>query len=286
MMNMMRTVGAVLSYGAWSGAALAQGTAETDRSIVASLDGRWAGVLEYRDYQSDGRVQIPAVYVVEASVLTASFTSRVEFTDPGRVIVSEGAVSIVGDRHLDLGLGEEGGLEVMTVDERRFTDAGDWTLVLIGEGFDNGEPVDERVTRVMDGDTFRSTKDVRPRGDADALWAFRNEIRLEREDPDAAALVGSWTIDLRPSAGADPYLVKMKIRSIEGGAIEGTFYDGSPIRDGRVTTAFGVVRFAFTTGDGSGAYHTSGEIRGGRVSGLTHSVGRGFLMPWRGERGE
>ncbi len=103
-------------------------------------------------------------------------------------------------------------------------------------------------------------------------------------DPETTSLLGTWRVDLRPTPDADPYLIDLVIASVDNGSIVGTFYNGSPITNARVTNAFGVIRFAFVTEDGSGPYHTSGEIVGDTITGLTHAIGRDFVMPWRGER--
>ena len=101
---------------------------------------------------------------------------------------------------------------------------------------------------------------------------------------DPAELVGTWMIDLRPTREADPYLVELVIEAVDGTGFSGTYYNGSPISDAKFSTSFGVLRFAFITNDGSGPYHTTGQLRNDQLTGTTHSLGRGFLMPWRGER--
>ena len=100
-------------------------------------------------------------------------------------------------------------------------------------------------------------------------------------DPDA--LIGSWEVDLRPSPDAAPYYQILKITAVDGNQIKGTFYD-SPIKFGRINTAFGKVVFAFVTEDGSGVYNTSAVLVGDHLEGTTHAVGRGFISPWKAER--
>ncbi len=102
-------------------------------------------------------------------------------------------------------------------------------------------------------------------------------------DADAGALVGRWVVDLRPTPDADPYFQELVVESVEGGTITGRFY-GSPLIDGRVNEDWGTVRWAFATEDGSGRYHTAGELRDGRMVGTTHAIGRGFLSVWTAER--
>ncbi len=100
--------------------------------------------------------------------------------------------------------------------------------------------------------------------------------------PDPEALVGTWVVDLRPTPDAAPYLQEFVVTSVANGQLEGTFY-GSSIEEGRINTDWGLVRFAFVTTDGAGVYHTSGRLDGGRLEGLTHSLGRDFLSYWTAE---
>ena len=115
-------------------------------------------------------------------------------------------------------------------------------------------------------------------------FSYRIEPAVPLAPPETNRLIGTWRVDLRPTPEADPYLIDLEVSDIADGKITGTFYNGSPITQSRVTNTFGVVRFAFVTEDGSGPYHTSGEIIGDTITGITHSLGRDFVMPWRGER--
>lgn len=99
----------------------------------------------------------------------------------------------------------------------------------------------------------------------------------------AAQLLGSWQVDLRPTPDAPAYRQPMTITRLEGRRIDGSFY-GTPFTGGLVNTDWGVVHLAFTTRDGSGEYHHSATLREGRLEGLTHSTGRGFLAVWRADK--
>ncbi|MFK7846818.1 MAG: hypothetical protein AB8G77_16070 [Rhodothermales bacterium] len=96
-----------------------------------------------------------------------------------------------------------------------------------------------------------------------------------------STLEGTWDIDLRPSPDAPPYIQPMVITSTKQNKVKGTFY-GSNIKQGRINNKWGKIVFAFVTEDNSGVYHTSGQLEDGRLTGSTHSLGRDFLMPWRG----
>lgn len=250
-------------------------------TIMRSLDGSWQGALQYRDYQTDQRITIPVRADLEPSLLAPVVTRRVEFTDPGRIITSLDIATITGDTYTEFNPGDSERSDY-TITGLRFDDTYDWSLTLTGRALDGGEPADIRITQTLDGKSFTVVKDVRPASDTAAEWQFRNQITLERTPADPDQLLGAWRIDLRPSAEADPYTVIMNIESIDEGRITGTFYNGSPISDGLVSTSWGVTRFAFTTSDGTGQYDTTGTLRNGILKGTTRSRGRDFLMEWNG----
>jgi hypothetical protein len=52
--------------------------------------------------------------------------------------------------------------------------------------------------------------------------------------PAGSSLIGSWTVDLRPTPASPPNLKKLVITRVEGTRIEGHFYDGSPLQAGRI----------------------------------------------------
>lgn len=254
-------------------------------TTLRSLDGSWQGSLEYRDFQSNDRTTIPIRAELEAGRLAPILSRRVDFIDPGRTILSQDIVSITGTTYTELNPAD-GELASFEVTDLRFDDTFDWTITLTGKAQDNGVLSDVMVTQTLDGNALTVTRRVRPSGaaanDDAAEWMFRNQISLERADADADQLLGTWQIDLRPSADAAPYTVTMNIESIDDGALTGTFYNDVPVSDGSVSVSWGVVRFAFTTSDGTGTYHTTGSLRNGIVTGTTHSLGRDFLMEWRG----
>jgi hypothetical protein len=102
----------------------------------------------------------------------------------------------------------------------------------------------------------------------------------------ASSLLGSWTVDLRPTPTAAPYLKKLVITAVQGTRIEGHFYDGSPLQAGRInTTSSPTLVFAFFTDPGEGAYQSAGRMVGpNRLEGMTLSTTRGFLLPWTAVR--
>lgn len=96
-------------------------------------------------------------------------------------------------------------------------------------------------------------------------------------------LLGRWQVDLRPTPGAAPYLKTFEIKTLEGSSFKGSFY-GAPFDKGLINTDWGAPRLAFTTADGNTEYHHSAVLRDGRLEGLTHAPGRGFLAVWTATR--
>jgi hypothetical protein len=99
----------------------------------------------------------------------------------------------------------------------------------------------------------------------------------------ARDLVGTWTVDLRPTPDAEPYYQEFVVADVTAESFTGTFY-GAPVSEARLNVDWGAVRFAFVTEDGSGPYYHSGVLREGRLEGTTHSPGRGFLAYWTAEK--
>ncbi len=99
----------------------------------------------------------------------------------------------------------------------------------------------------------------------------------------AKDLIGTWQVDLRPNPEAAPYLQEFIVTAVDGNSFTGKFYN-SEIKQGKINTEWGVITFAFVTSDGSGAYNTMGQLKNGKLEGATHSLGRNFLMPWKGEK--
>lgn len=100
---------------------------------------------------------------------------------------------------------------------------------------------------------------------------------------DGAALAGTWKVDLRPTPDSNAYYQEFVVESVEDRSFGGTFY-GTAIEEGRINTDWGSVHFAFVTRDDSGPYNHSGVLRGDRLEGLTHSLGRDFLAVWSAVR--
>lgn len=96
-------------------------------------------------------------------------------------------------------------------------------------------------------------------------------------------IAGTWAVDLRLDLKDAPYSQPMVLMVADDGTVSGRFYD-TDIKAGRVGGGQGRTCVAFRTADGSGFYHSSACLTGGRMVGQTWSEGRGFVLPWTAER--
>ena len=100
----------------------------------------------------------------------------------------------------------------------------------------------------------------------------------------AAALSGTWSVDLRVELTDEPYSQPMVLTVAADSGVTGSFYN-SDILAGRAGTAQGRSCVAFRTTDGQGFYHTSACLVDGKMVGQTWAEGRNFVLPWTATRG-
>lgn len=96
-------------------------------------------------------------------------------------------------------------------------------------------------------------------------------------------LEGVWTIDLRPTADAEPYLKEFVIKLEPNKTFGGEFY-GSPVENGLINGNWERVYFAFSTKDQSNEYFHSGYLLEGKIYGTTYCPNRDFIAPWEGSK--
>lgn len=151
------------------------------RAALESLEGSWTGYLEYRDFQTDRRVRLPANAFIELAEREPVLTRSIAFTDPGYQVESFDIVVFDGETYAEFGVEEGVGRAIdYTISNFTFNGPRNWRLVLTGRGADAGEPADIQLTQVMNSDTFMSIRRIKPDG-ADE-FVFRNLIRVTRSD--------------------------------------------------------------------------------------------------------
>lgn len=96
-------------------------------------------------------------------------------------------------------------------------------------------------------------------------------------------LIGTWTIDLRPSPDSEAYYQTFSIESVDKNTFKGSFY-GSPIENAFLNNNWDRLYFAFTTKDQNNTYYHSGYLSDGEVFGISYCPTREFTAPWTGPR--
>jgi len=157
-----------------------RGVATPDRAMLRSLEGSWTGYLEYRDFNTDQIVRLPAKARMDAADNDLVLSRSLVFTDPTYDVETSDVVMIEGDGLTEVSVEADGPVTTSyRIVERTYRTSRDWELVLEREGTDNGQPAGIRLTQVMLGRTFTSTRDVLTEGATEYL--FRNRIRVERD---------------------------------------------------------------------------------------------------------
>jgi hypothetical protein len=147
-------------------------SAEPD--VLAALAGSWTGVLEYADYQSDRRVQLPTRITAVADGASRTLTLDYVYREPnGESVTSRGehAINVAAGRYVM-------GSDTFAIDALHgFAAGGEGRLVVTGTVMENDRPQPARHTITLTGDSLRILKETR------SPWQFRNEYRMTRESP-------------------------------------------------------------------------------------------------------
>lgn len=142
--------------------------------VFAALAGNWTGVLEYADYRSDRRVQLPTRLAATAADASRTLSLAYEYREPnGETVTSRGVHRIdpAAGRYV---MGSDT-FSIGTLEGFATRDAG--RMIVTGAVIDNDRPEPARYTFVLAGDSLRITKETR------SPWQFRNEYRLVRDRP-------------------------------------------------------------------------------------------------------
>lgn len=248
-----------------------------DIQTLAFLNGNWKGTLVYTDYQDD-KTQVTLPTWVSFTPKGNKIEGAYLYQEPnGKPVfqTSEVRVNAAKIRFIF----DEDGFEVK--------EKGENSLLLVCQGEDNYRKAEIHKKYEWKNQQLTITKLVKYAGEN--TFFVRNTYRFTQESDEElqqrllSTLLGNWTIDLRPSPTAAPYLKTFTLSGYTNKSLSGVFYD-THFEGGKIHTDWGKIYFSFTTQDNSGTYFHSGYIENGTINGTTFSEGRGFLMPWRGTK--
>lgn len=142
--------------------------------VFATLAGSWTGVLEYSDYRSERRVQLPTRVAMRADEASRVLSLAYEYREPnGEAVTSRSmhGIDVAAGRYVM-------GSDTFAIGVLEGFDArGGGRMVLTGTVIDNDRPEPARHTFTLAGDTLRILKETR------SPLRFRNEYRLVRDRP-------------------------------------------------------------------------------------------------------
>lgn len=153
--------------------------AEQFRAALDTLEGDWAGVLEYRDYRSNRRIAIPHSRTVTVAPDASYVQTALSFTDPGYRVYRAELMTLDG---ADIHMAYASGGSIQTSEARLIEfEAGNegWTAVLYGDTIDNGAPAQARYRFHVSDTTLEIEQAVRTSAGDEFL--FRNGVTLTRD---------------------------------------------------------------------------------------------------------
>jgi hypothetical protein len=153
----------------------------------ASLNGKWAGTLEYLDYTADKWFGIPVTTQIDDQGDKATTIRKSDFDDGPKVgMVRITSVELFDEAASTLTVGtfRKGRAVDVTTSKLSIKDpsgsAESWVLIDEVLGKDNNRPALLRVTTTRDGDKLESLKEIDFQDDEKSEWITRNRTRLKR----------------------------------------------------------------------------------------------------------
>ncbi len=155
--------------------------------LEIGLKGAWRGALEYRDYQSGNKFELPMTAQIEVGMDNATITRVSTFDDgpvTGMVYITTVSLFDKTASQVTNAVFRKSHTVDMWIDDARvaaYQDGSHWTIVYQHVGIDNEKPAEVRITQTRIGDTLITLKEVKPVGAADKDYLFRNQVRLVRK---------------------------------------------------------------------------------------------------------
>ncbi|WP_263410735.1 hypothetical protein [Terriglobus tenax] len=151
-------------------------TASQQQEIYTALTGEWTGVLEYRDYQSDGRVKLPTWLRIHPEGNGLRF-SYIYDDGPTKTVVESSLVTIDPAKALYISQSETGKPDPSAITGLEKLKNGRGTLVLSGTGTDNNKPAEVRTTLRITRNLLEMTREVKLAGED---YKFRHAYTFTR----------------------------------------------------------------------------------------------------------
>lgn len=237
---------------------------------IAPVVGSWQGSLTYLDYTTNKPYTMPANVDIKQLGRSNQFAFSNSFPKEPNANWTD-TITISADGRM---------IDNEKISSKQLLPDGTLQIITETEGVDGNDkkPALFKHTYIIGKTVFSKRKDVLFKGTTE--WINRHEYKYTLRTDN---ILGTYIIDLRPTPDSEPYLKEFKFTKVEGKKFDGEFYS-YPFSGGFLNTDWDKVYFAFTTADQSGTYYHSGYVEGNKVFGITLNEGRGFVLPWKGER--
>lgn len=143
--------------------------------LYQACSGDWAGVLEYRDFQSDKHVSLPTN--LESQSDGKTLTLKYTYDDgPGKIARESTTLAVDTERGSASIKSDDNSSEQLSITEVKAS-ASKISLVLSGTGTENEKKVEVRSTLVCAPNTFTLLRETRSPGQE---FAFRHKYSFTR----------------------------------------------------------------------------------------------------------
>ncbi len=159
----------------------AQSFLTSREQIYSELTGQWTGTLEYRDFQSNERVLLPAWLEVRSSADGKSIEFSYTYDDgPTKTVTEKSKITIDdGARQFTVTSDRDQSADVFRIDGNE-QKGKRIKLTLSGGGQENHKPADVRITVMIDRNLYQFTKETRSAGQQ---FMFRDGYTFTRRNP-------------------------------------------------------------------------------------------------------
>lgn len=149
------------------------------RSFTARLSGQWVGTLEYRDYQSNGRVTLPTELTITQSNDKQSANLAYVYDDgPSKTVRSSASWSLDASQSILSKVNSDGSDLYRAIGNLNPALGQPLALTLWGRGTENGAAVDVRETLEVSQSRIRILRETRLKGQGP--YEFRHEYQLTK----------------------------------------------------------------------------------------------------------
>ena len=149
--------------------------------LNTNFNGRWIGVLEYRDFQTNSRVFLPTWLTLTPSPDGTGVTLSYIYDDgPTKTVRDTSTLTFTAATNKATLTADKNSETYDVAGYPDFVKQGRGVLILTGKGTENNKPVDVRITLTLRRNLYIYQKETRLSGEE---FKFRDAYTFTRADP-------------------------------------------------------------------------------------------------------